>query len=296
MVKVKVPATTANLGPGFDCMGAALGLYNYVEMDFSSSFRITVEGEGKNEIDTGEGNLVYRAGQRVLKELGIQKHLTLNQENHIPLARGLGSSAACVAAGLMAAHRLTGEVLPMDRIIELAVKMEGHPDNVVPALFGGFCISLTVGERVIYRQFPLFEDLKYVVGIPDFHLSTEDSRRILPGTVPFRDAVSNMGRAVFLASAVITKDVRDLGEICMDLLHQPYRSSLVPGLDEILGTAASHGAAASFLSGAGPSVICVCQPQDAKDLGVYMVKVFGDFGISSTYKVLSPCPKGVEFI
>lgn len=296
MVKVKVPATTANFGPGFDCMGAALSLHNYVEMDFSPTIQISVSGEGKDEIDKGEGNLIYKAAQRVLTELEIRQSLRIHQENHIPLARGLGSSAACVAAGMMAAHRLTGEKLSIKRIVELATQMEGHPDNVVPALLGGFCICLSHGEEVLYRRFPLFEDLKFVVGIPEFHLNTQDARKILPKTVDFNDAVFNVGCAAFLAAAVVTGDPRDLGIITQDRLHQPYRSSLVPGLDKILQTATQKGALATFLSGAGPSVLCIAHPKDADTVGKHMVKVFEDCGIISTYKVLSPCSQGVEFM
>ena len=153
MVRVKVPATTANFGSGFDCLGAALGLYNYIEMDFAKTDEIEVMGEGEKTVEKNKTNLVYKAASRVFDEVGISKPIKISLENNIPIARGLGSSAACIAGGLVAANQILGEPLPFSRIVELATQMEGHPDNVVPALFGGFTISMVYEGKEIYKRF-----------------------------------------------------------------------------------------------------------------------------------------------
>jgi homoserine kinase len=296
MVAVQVPATTANIGPGFDCIGAALGLYNYIEMDFAQNPEIYVLGEGADIIEKDETNLVYKAAQAVLTELEINKPLKITLNNNIPLARGLGSSAACIAGGMMAANRLAGDKLSFEKIIELATKMEGHPDNIVPALAGGFTLSIFDDDKVIYRKFSISEKIRFVVGIPRFQLKTSDTRKVLPGKVDFKDAVFNLSRAALLAASIFQENYTDLELICKDRLHQPYRSNLVPGMNEIIDTAVEKGALACFLSGAGPSVACFALEDKAENVGKYMVEVFSKENIEADYKVLLPSQEGVQFI
>lgn len=296
MVKVRVPATTANFGPGFDCMGAALELFNEIQMEFDISCHVEIKGEGEGQLPLNEDNLVYRAAQRVLSELGIDKSLNIKCDNNIPLARGLGSSAACIAGGMMAANRLTDDKLPLKRIIELAVEMEGHPDNVLPALVGGFTISMMREGNIIYKKYALPETLLFVVGIPKFHLKTEQAREVLPRQLPLKDAVFNIGSASLLAASLATGDLENIDEFFKDRIHQPHRSKLIPGLETILAEAYNKGALGCFLSGSGPSVICLSDKDNASIIGEFIKDCFYEKGIQANYKILSPSIDGVKFI
>lgn len=296
MYRVWVPATTANIGPGFDCLGIALDLYNYIEMEFSSRPLVEVFGEGQDYIARDETNLVYRAAKRILDLAGENRSLKITLRNNVPVARGLGSSATCIVGGMLAANRLTGDVVKLETLMRLAVEMEGHPDNVVPALVGGFCISIMGEDKIIYRKTSLMKDLKFVVVTPDFHLSTEKARQTLPSTVRLKDAVFNISRTAMLVASFYSRDLTQISECFEDKVHQPYRSPLVPGMDEVIKNANDRGAIGCFLSGAGPSVVGVSTEQNAEELGKYMCGVFTKNGIKSTYRVLSACNEGSGFI
>jgi len=296
MVRVQVPATTANFGPGFDCLGASLGLYNYIEMGFSDKPEVYVKGEGAGEIPEDETNLVYQAACQVLKRANIDRPLKIVLENNIPMARGLGSSAACIAGGLMAANHLVGEVLDNSELVQIGTEMEGHPDNVVPAMFGGFCLSMVHENKVIYKTFPVPYWLRFVVCIPDFKLKTEDARKVLPKTVKFEDAVFNTSHTAMLVAAMAQGDLTNMNVFCQDRLHQPYRSNLIPGMEKVLQVVTEKGAFAGFLSGSGPAVICLTLKERAEALGQHMVDIFAQEGIKSHYMVLSSDSKGVRFL
>ncbi|MGI5857845.1 MAG: homoserine kinase [Tepidanaerobacteraceae bacterium] len=296
MVRIQVPATTANFGPGFDCLGASLGLYNYINMEFSDKLEIHVKGEGVDKIPLDETNLVYQAAIRVLKRANITRPLKIVLENHIPLARGLGSSAACIAGGLMAANHLASEFLENSELVEIGTEMEGHPDNIVPAMFGGFCLSMVHENKVIYKTFPVPFWLRFVVCIPDFELKTEDARKVLPKTVKFEDAIYNTSHTAMLVAAMAQGDLSYMNVFCQDKLHQPYRSHLIPGMDKILQTVSHKGAFAGFLSGSGPTVVCLTLRERADALGKHMVDIFSKEGIKSNYQVLSSDSKGVIFL
>jgi homoserine kinase len=296
MVRVKVPATTANFGPGFDCLGASLGLYNYIDMEFSDEPKVYVKGEGVEEIPLDETNLVYQAAAKVLKRADVNKDLKIVLENHIPLARGLGSSAACIVGGLMAANNLIGDIFENSELLKIATEMEGHPDNVVPAAFGGFCLSMIYENKIIYKTFPMPFWLKFVVCIPDFELKTEDARKILPEEINFKDAVFNISRTAMLVAAMAQGDLSNMDIFCQDRLHQPFRSQLIPGMEKILTTVREKGAFAGFLSGSGPTVVCLTLRERADALGEHMVDIFSRAGIKSCYKVLSSDSEGVKFL
>ena len=296
MVRVQVPATTANFGPGFDCLGASLGLYNYIDIEFSDKPQVHVNGEGTEEIPLDETNLVYQAASQVLKRANIERPLKIVLDNNIPLARGLGSSAACIAGGIMAANHLVGNLLENSELIKIGTEMEGHPDNVVPAMFGGFCISMVHENRVIYKTFPVPFWLRFVVCIPDFELKTEDARKVLPKNIKFEDAIYNTSRTAMLVAAMAQGDLSDMNVFCEDKLHQPFRSHLIPGMEKILQTVNEKGAFAGFLSGSGPTVVCLTLRERAETLGEHMVDIFSGKGIKSYYKVLSSDSKGVRFL
>ncbi|AEE91632.1 homoserine kinase [Tepidanaerobacter acetatoxydans] len=296
MVRVKIPATTANFGPGFDCLGASLGLYNYIDMEFSDAPKVYVKGEGVEEIPLDKTNLVYQAAAKVLKRANVNKDLKIVLENHIPLARGLGSSAACIVGGLMAANHLIGDIFENSELLKIATEMEGHPDNVVPAAFGGFCLSMIYENKIIYKTFPMPFWLKFVVCIPDFELKTEDARKILPEEINFKDAVFNISRTAMLVAAMAQGDLSNMDIFCQDRLHQPFRSQLIPGMEKILATVREKGAFAGFLSGSGPTVVCLTLRERADALGEHMVDIFSRAGIKSCYKVLSSDSEGVKFL
>ncbi|TYP54910.1 homoserine kinase [Thermosediminibacter litoriperuensis] len=296
MVRVQVPATIANFGPGFDCIGAAVRLYNYIEVEFFSLPKVHVTGEGSNVLPLNEKNLVYRAARTVLEKLNVRKNLYIKLENHIPLARGLGSSAACIAGGMMAANRLLGDPLSREEIIRLATEMEGHPDNVVAAINGGFTLSMLSERGVIYKKLLLPEDLRFVIAVPDFELKTEDARRVIPKRVKLRDAVFNISRVALLVAGIAQGDFSHMDVLSKDMLHQPYRSSLIPGMREILKNAPEKGMLACFLSGAGPSIAGLVYENKAEEAGRFMVEAFRRKNISARYLVLELCREGLSFI
>lgn len=296
LVKVKVPASIANFGPGFDCIGTAVNLYNFIEMEFSDFLEIEVSGEGQGKISLGEDNLVYRAASTILKKANIEKKLYIRLKNEIPLARGLGSSAACIAGGMIAANLLLGSPFNKEEIINFATEMEGHPDNVVAAIVGGLAISVKVNDRVVYKKLSMPPSLKIVVAIPEFELKTERAREVIPKKVSLKDAVFNIGRTALLVAGICEGDFSLLQVATQDVLHQPYRKSLVPGMEEILEEALTMGMLGCFLSGAGPSVVGLVQEGKAKEAGEFMVGVFEKKGVKARYKILDPCNEGTSIV
>lgn len=297
MVTVRVPATTANLGPGFDTLGLALNLYNYIEVKESNrGLKISIAGEGKSSIATNKNNIVYQAMQTVFHECqhypaGLDIILT----NNIPVARGLGSSAAAIVGGVMAANSLAGDYLTGDQMAAIAAKFEGHPDNVIPALCGGLAVSILEQNQIIYRKIAPPEDLYTVVAIPDFHLSTKTARSVLPELVPLQDSIFNLGNCALLIVAFMQNDYELLGKVMRDKLHQPYRAPLIPGMDEVLKAAVAKGALGVALSGAGPTLIAFTKGKNTT-IGGAMRAAFAQYGISCTIKELKPDLQGARII
>lgn len=258
MVTIRVPATSANLGPGFDVVGVALDIYNTVEMapDPSGATVVDVTGEGAGFLRKTGAKLLVDAAKRVFEEAGLkQPGLRIRQHNCIPLFRGMGSSAAAIAGGMAAANALLPEPLPPQAILRLATEMEGHPDNVAPALFGGFVAACSVNNNVHFARIEPPPALRLVVAVPAFTLPTKESRQALPRQVSLEDAVFNLGQVALLVAALCRGDLNALAYTMNDRLHQSYRSLLVPGLEDVFAAARSAGALATVLSGAGPAVI-----------------------------------------
>lgn len=253
-----MPATSANLGPGFDCLGMALDLWNTVRLERGAG-GITITGYGADHLRRNESNLVYRAVARLFRHLeqGVPP-LTLSCHNAIPLTRGLGSSAAAVVGGLVAANVLCGSPLRQDELLKLAVEMEGHPDNVTPALLGG-CQIAVVGEdgAVVTSRVALPDELKAVLFVPAFQMPTAKARAVLGQTVPRQDAVFNIGRAALLVNALASNRVELLDIATRDRLHQPQRESIFPQMRLLFRAARQAGALGVFLSGAGSSVLAL---------------------------------------
>ena len=295
-VKVRVPASTSNLGPGFDVLGLALDLYNEIDASYDRSWKgvsIEIEGFGKDSLARDKRNLIWKAMEKVLSKARAPKEgYRIRALNRIPLARGLGSSAAATLGGILAGNALAGDPLSEEDVLELAVKMEGHPDNVAPQLKGGFCISSRIGgELEIVRLTPP-KGIVAVVCVPDFELSTKKARAVLPKSVPHRDAVANAGRVALFLGKFFSGDLKDLKTAMEDRLHQPYRKHLIPGFDRVVAGAYRAGALGAALSGAGPSIFAFASPSKAARVGKAMEKGFASAGVKAESRVLKFNLKG----
>lgn len=260
LAKVKVPATSANMGPGFDCMGIALELYNTVEARIiGSGLEINTFGRDAGYIENNQNNLIYRAMEKVFNETEFKPPgIRIVCHNQIPVARGLGSSAASTAAGLILANYLSDSKLPMERIIELGTELEGHPDNIVPAIIGGMTISYMEDfSSVQYIKLGFPENLRMVLMVPDFMLGTREAREVLPKSVDIKDAAFNVSRAALMVAALMTDSLEHLKYASQDKLHQPYRERLIPGMKEIFEESYKAGARGVFLSGAGSTLVAM---------------------------------------
>lgn len=261
-IKVSVPATSANVGSGFDALGLAVTLYNTATFEESDVLDISaVDG---TRIPKGESNLIYRSAKTLFDRVGKKlPPLKIVQTNPIPLARGLGSSSACIIAGLLGANRMLGDVLDKQELLTLATAIEGHPDNVAPALLGGLTSSVFEDGQVYSVKRDVDQSLCFAAFVPDYKLLTEAARAALPKTVPHKDAVYNLSRAALLPAAFCEGRHDLLAIATEDRLHQPYRLPLMPGAAEVFAIAKECGAKAVYVSGAGSTVMAVAERADA---------------------------------
>lgn len=300
-VRVRVPASTANLGPGFDVVGMALALYNEFELeivpDEPSLLDIVVTGEGQGRIPLDENNLIVRACRRVWQEAGrpTRVGMRVRLHNRIPTGSGLGSSASAIVGGLVGGNCLAGGPLTPQRLLEIATEMEGHPDNVAAALFGGVTLAVAEGNRLLeYVTFPP-PRVRMVVGIPDFQLPTKIARQALPHEVSFADAVFNVGRTALLIAALTQGRLDLLGLAMQDRLHHPYRRRLVPGMEAAFQAAKEAGALGVALSGAGPTVLAFIPPDDdGEAVGQSIRAAFMSSQVACRLAVLEPDPWGAQ--
>lgn len=281
-IKVKVPATTANLGPGFDVLGASLSLYNELEVSLAQDSKkaiFLIAGEGRRILPKDEKNILWKAMNAVFGLLDQQEKYSLNSfniklTNNIPLSSGLGSSSAARAAGIIAANKICGNKLTLGEMAQLGVKLEGHPDNIIPAFYGGVCISINNGKDMIEIVKLPVPKIKAVVCTPGFELATERSRNILPLKYNRKDVVFNIARVALLTKAFCTNDFKLLKEAMQDRIHQPYRAKLIPVMQELIDSAVKVGAYGACLSGAGPSMVAFCDNNKAKDVAKVMTKIW----------------------
>ena len=292
-VVVDVPATTANLGPGFDCLGAALDLNNRFAMrrieGGGERFELIIEGSEGSHLRGGPENLVYRAAQRVWKAAGLEPvALEARVRLAVPPARGLGSSATAIVAGLMGANALVGEPLSKEKLLELAIDIEGHPDNVVPSLLGGLCMTAKAASqrwRVVRCEWT--PSVKAVVAIPSIRLSTSEARRAMPKAIPVGDAVVNLGALTLLLQGLRTGNGDLISDGMHDRLHEPYRWRLIKGGDQVKQAAMEAGAWGCAISGAGPSVLALCEEDKGPAVSRAMVKAWEAAGGASRAPVLN---------
>lgn len=261
MRKIFIPATSANVGAGFDCLGLALDLYNVIEYEVLKEKKLIIElaDNDKGRISRGSNNLIYKTITTTLKILGKKTPgLYIKETNNIPLARGLGSSSACIVGGIAIANDIAGSPLTKKEMLAIATEMEKHPDNVAPAIFGGFVVSVIENGKVecIKVTPPPF---KYAVFIPNFALKTSKARAVLPTELSYKDAVYNISRAALTATALATGNIEILKTSINDKMHQPYRKKLIPNYDNIINIANKSGAIAAYLSGAGPTIMALVE-------------------------------------
>ncbi len=256
MVKLQIPATSANLGAGFDALGLALSFYNTAEMEEND--HLDIKSLDNTKIPENEKNLIYISAKDLYEVCGKKlEGLTLRQTNAIPMARGLGSSSACIIAGLVGANKMLGDPLTKDDLVDLAAQIEGHPDNTAPALLGGIVTAVFDGRKVHWVKQEVYTNLKFAAIIPDFELKTNDARACLPKEVTYKDAVYNLSRAALFSASLLTGKYENLRTGVDDRLHQPYRMKLIPNIDEVFDIAYTHGAYAAYISGAGPTVMAI---------------------------------------
>jgi len=290
---VKVPATTANLGPGFDALGLALDLWNESTFEPADDFTVYIEGEGKGRLAQGKHNMILRAAHKLADSLGRKlSPFVVHCLNHIPPGSGLGSSAAATLTGLLAANALTQSALSETEMLNLATQIEGHSDNAAPALLGGLVVS-TAGEgKMIVRRLPVTA-LDVTVVVPDFHFPTRQARDTLPEQVKRKDAIHNISRAVLVTEAFRTGEMSLLGEAMTDRLHQPYRVPLIPGAQAALDAMKRAGASAVALSGAGPSLIAFSSKRE-RSIGEAGRRAFAEAGLGARFFELKISPNGAQ--
>jgi len=292
---VRVPATTANLGPGFDCLGLALDIYNSVTVE-PGPFSVEVTGEGETSLRLGRENLVYRCMEALFTRLRLPvPEVRLACHNEIPLARGLGSSSAAIVAGLVAGNALAGSPLSLEELLPQAATIEGHSDNVTPALFGGCQVVVQAEKGVLHAAVPVAMDLTSVLFIPDFELPTSQARAVLPKVVPRADAVYNMGRVALLVAALATGRGGLLREATRDRLHQPYREKLFPAMTKLFEAALEAGALGSFLSGAGPTVLALVAG-DSSAVARALGEAAREAGVPGHIRTARPSATGAQVI
>lgn len=256
MINIQIPATSANLGAGFDALGLALNFYNYAQMEESDV--IDIKSTDGLEVPCDENNLIYISAKDLYEVCGKKLcGLKIRQTSNIPMARGLGSSSACIIAGLVGANTMLGNPLTKDDLVDLAAQIEGHPDNTAPALLGGIVTAVFDGKKVHWVKQEVYTKLKFVALIPDFELKTEKARACLPKEVSHKDAVYNLSRAALFSASLLTGKFENLRTAVHDKLHQPYRMELIPNAREVFDIAYNHGAYGAYISGAGPTIMAI---------------------------------------
>ena len=300
-VIVEVPSTTANIGPGFDCLGAALELTNKFTISRiegnGERFELIMEGPEGSHLRGGPENLFYRAAQRVwraaeIEPVGLEARVRLA----VPPARGLGSSATAIVAGLVGANALMGSPLSKEKLLELAIDIEGHPDNVVPSLLGGLCMTAKAASarwRVVRCEWN--DDVKAVVAIPSIRLSTSEARRAMPKNVPIGDAVMNLGALTLLLQGLRTGNGDLISDGMHDRLHEPYRWRLIKGGLDVRKAALNAGAWGCAISGAGPSILAVCPKDRGLNVSEAMIRTWEAAGVNCKAPLLNIQTEGSQW-
>lgn len=283
-VTVRVPATTANIGPGFDTLGIALKMHNQISIRESDG--VTIERVDNQKTSTVANAMAREAADAFFQRSKVKSHgLQIEVKGDVPVSCGLGSSVTVRLGIVYALNELDGRPLSDAELLDLVTGLEHHPDNAAPALFGGFVVSAIINGAVRYRRFNVPPALKFVVCVPEFEVSTDKARALLPKLVPLRDAVENMNRVALITSVFATGDFSLLRGLFDDKLHQPYRKKLIPQLDEVIAKGVEAGALGGWLSGSGSGIMCLTE-QKEKTVAEAMAGVFARDKIASETHVL----------
>ncbi len=296
---IRAPASTANFGSAFDAVGMALDLWLEVRVEPAAENAIIMQGEGADQLaDAADQNLIIRAAALGASRLGVElPTLRVTAQNGIPLARGLGSSAAAIATGLLIANTLAGADRETDDMLADATQLEGHPDNAAPALMGGTCVAVISEDgQPVARQLEFPNDLSCIAFVPDVELSTAKARAVLPRNVPLRDASFNVARTALLIRTFMTHHWNDLALATEDRLHQPYRADLVPGMAPLTHAAKAAGAYTAFLSGAGPTILAMSSPQYTAAVATAMTEAAHSLDIPGRALILAPSERGAHIV
>lgn len=293
--QVLVPATSANLGPGFDALGLALGLENRVYVEPAASLEIVVRGEGADRLETDERNFIYRAVRLLADHLNRPTPvLRMVCDNGIPLARGLGSSSAALVAGMLITNTWYGNPLSRQELLEVGVAVEGHPDNLAPALFGGVRVCVRRGESVIHLGVPLARPLRAVLFVPDFPMPTAGARHVVPREVTLSETVFNLSRVGLLVAALTTGHYEVLRVATEDALHQKPRELLFPQMPHFFAAAVAAGALGAYLSGAGSTVLALAEPGHEEAIADAFGLVGMEHGVQGTVRVVDVVDQGAR--
>lgn len=296
-ITARVPATSANLGPGFDCVGLALELRSDVTIDVGQPFSITVQGEGAGRIARDQRNLAYAAIRTFFDRISREPPpFALAIHSRIPLTGGLGSSSAGIVGGLLAANIAAGRPMDADGILALAAELDGHPDNVAPALLGGLVVTVADPPRApVTVPLPIPSELSAVVFVPSFSMPTKRARALLPPVVPRGDAIFNAGRAALLVAALQTGQLDLLRVATQDRLHQPYRAKLFPALPTVIEAALAAGARGAALSGAGSAVLALATGRQSQ-IGQAMKDAAHRRGVQGRWLAVDVARSGAEVV
>ena len=295
-VSVRVPATTANLGPGFDCLGLALPIYNEITVEETvmpgSGIEINVIEDTQTydllSVPKDKNNIVYKAIELLYNFVGQSVSDIITIKTNIPVTRGLGSSASVIVGGLLAANKLLGNPADDAVLLSIASEVEGHPDNVAPAMFGGFCLSSMEDDgSVIYSKISWPEDWKLTVIIPDYELDTQIARSILPENVPREDAIYNVRKCAMLIDAVYNQNSELMKKSLEDKIHQPYRAGLIKGFNELKElTKNKDDILGCVVSGAGPAILVISENNGFDKIKNEVLQIFDDLNVICDIRTL----------
>ncbi len=298
-VMVRVPATTANMGAGFDSLGVALRLYNEIEAEETGGgLEIQIADNGtKDFLPTDEKNLIYKTMKYLFEKTEYcPKGLWLRLTNNIPVTRGLGSSSACIVGGLVAANRLCGDRFTQRELMCMAAKLEGHSDNSTAAIAGGFTISVFEKEDIFYYSHKVSGDLKFLLLIPDYAVTTKKARSTLPGHYTLRDVSFNISHTALLVAAMLSGEYENLLCAVDDRVHEPYRKTFIDGYQKIYNRLKSYGALGTYISGSGPTMVSLVEGDDAQsfqnDMSEYMAKFYPNWEV----RLLDADNEGVKIL
>jgi homoserine kinase len=290
---IKVPATTANMGPGLDCLGMALDIWNTISVKIGES-GMEIRGEGKDTLQNSKSNLVLGGFKAAHESMGVPlTPVEFICENFIPISRGLGSSAAAIVSGLVAGNHVLGDKLNTRQILKLATDIEGHPDNVAPAILGGCQIVVANEEDILTSNIPTHPTMRVVMFIPNSSVSTKDGRSVLGGAVARVDAIHNLSRVALLVNTLQSGDLSNLYVATKDRLHQPARQRVFPAMRPIMNAATQAGALGVFLSGSGPTILALCAGREVT-VGYEMTEAASKSGVDGSIRISVPSKLGAH--